>query len=277
MSFDFLSLFTGAGSAASPPPPPAGGNNKPAARAPAALSKEQAALMEARRHCADLEKRQQGHQNQATRYKAEAKSAAATNRPRAMQLLDEGKRDEALAEALGAKIRDARASIAQLERTMGLVAHAKMTRSVQEAMSGLHAEIDVSAFEEARDALHETAGELDELDAMIDTPVGLSRNERQMTDAQRTSSLDQELDELVNGDLMDSIDSLRIGETRAEPQAAAAATAAATPTGRTAVAMGSSSSAAPSVFIAQGTDARMDIAQRLKAARSAARTSELKK
>jgi hypothetical protein len=270
MSFDFLSIFTGGGPAS--PPPPLKMPTKAPPPVPA-LNKEQAALAKLRNHHASLEKQLHGHQNQAERARSEARTVAKTNRAQALRLMDDAAREDALSESLASKVRDARSTLAQLERTMGLVAHAEATRAAKDAVLGLHAQIDVDDFEDTRDALHETANELNELDRMIDTPIGMSDENTRMTATQRSTSLSQALDDLLNADAMSTLDTVKMGDTRAQPPPTVAATyvpiSAANATTTT-----TTNNTTTTPIPIPTTDSRSVIAKRLAAARTAARPLE---
>lgn len=202
--FDLFALFTG-GSGGGEAPNPAPKKQKP--DVPVA-SPESVALAEAQRHRADYQKRQEGLNNQATRAREEARRYASTNRARALQLLESAKADEASAQALSTRIRDLNTQIQQLERGMGVAAHARITRNVQSALTNLTGQINVAEFEEARDAMHEAADDLDDFDDILRTPIGSSGSDARQTESERLNSLNQELDDMVGAEHMSELDGL---------------------------------------------------------------------
>jgi hypothetical protein len=274
--FDLFSLLTGGGSGRGDPPKPPAGPAKPAAPA---LSPEAAALANAQRTYADLQRRQEGYVNQAQRSRVEAKALAMTNRARARQLLESAKASEASAEALGPRIRDLAAQIGQLERGMGIAAHARVTREMQSALSTLTSQIDMSAFEDTREAMHEATGELDEFDDIVRNPIGVSGDEARMTPSERTRAIDQELDDLVNGDAVTELDALPSLEPLRFAPATGARTASPAQT-RVAVAVGAMETTAtttaaaaprtPPPVASSTASAQANIAKRLADARAAA-------
>jgi len=267
-NFDLFALLTGG--RGDPPKPPAGPPKPAAVVAPP----EASALANAQRTLADLQKRQEGYVNQGARERAAAKEMAVSNRPRARQLLESAKASEESAETLGLRIRDLNVQIRHLERGMGIAAHARVTREMQSALSGLTGQIDMGAFEDTREAMHEAVGELDEFDDIVRNPVGVSGDAARMTPTERLRDIDQELDDLASADYIAELDTL----PHLEPLRASAnvsSSSAAPAQTRVAVAMGGAGPTAAAQprappAVASTSSAQSNIIKRLADARAAA-------